>query len=60
MTFFGWAMLFVGLGLLALGAIALIALNLWRRLKGLGRDAAAAGQMLSRLGTDARSLGAHD
>ncbi|MGH8888311.1 MAG: hypothetical protein ACRDV3_00950 [Acidothermaceae bacterium] len=60
MSFFGWAMLFLGLGLLALGAIALIVLSLWRRLKGLGREAAAAGETLSRLGTDARSLGAHD
>ena len=50
MSLFPWAMVFVGLAILALAAIVLVALRLWRQLKALGREAAAAGESLSRLG----------
>jgi hypothetical protein len=43
-------MVFVGLAILALATIVLVALRLWRQLKALGREAAAAGESLSRLG----------
>jgi len=37
-SFFGWAMIFVGLGLLALAAFALLGLRLWRQATALGAD----------------------
>ena len=57
MSFFGWALVFIGLGLLSLLALALIGLHLWRGIKALGRDAAAAGDALSGVRTDARGFG---
>lgn len=42
MSFFGWAMIFVGLSLLALAAFALLALRLWRQARSLVADATRA------------------
>jgi hypothetical protein len=49
MSFFPWAMVFVGLAVLALVAVALLGLRLWRQLKALGRESASAAQSWSRL-----------
>lgn len=38
MSFFGWAMIFVGLSLLALAAFALLGVRLWRQAKSLAAD----------------------
>lgn len=51
MSLFGWALTFVGLGLLALAALALLALRLWRAGKALGRDLAHASSQLAELGS---------
>jgi predicted MFS family arabinose efflux permease len=37
-SFFGWAMIFVALGLLALAAFSLLGLRLWRQARSLGAD----------------------
>lgn len=50
MSFFPWAMIFVGLAILALVAVTLLGIRLWRQVKALGRDSAAAAQSLARLG----------
>jgi len=50
MSLFGWALVFVGLGIAGLGVLVLLALRLWRGFKALGRDAVRAGEALSRLG----------
>lgn len=42
MSFFGWAMIFVGLGLLALAVLALLGLRLWRQATSLAADVAKA------------------
>jgi hypothetical protein len=47
MSFFGWAMIFVGLGLVALAVFGLLALRLWRQVKALGRDLAQASSLAS-------------
>lgn len=39
MSFFPWAMIFVGLALLSLGVFAALGLRLWRGAKALGSDA---------------------
>ena len=57
MSLFGWALVFVGLGLLGLGALSLLTVRLWRLLKALGRESAAAGSALSQIGDDARPVG---
>jgi len=41
-SFFGWAMIFVGLGLLALATFALLGLRLWRQATSLAADVAKA------------------
>jgi predicted MFS family arabinose efflux permease len=51
MSLFGWALTFVGLGVLALGALALLTLRLWRAGKALGRDLASASSQLAELGS---------
>jgi hypothetical protein len=43
MSFFGWALVFIGLGLAAIALFVLLGLRLWRQIKVLGRDAASAG-----------------
>jgi uncharacterized membrane protein len=44
-----WALIFIGLAILALGVIALIGRKLWRSVKAVARDAAAAGERFSGL-----------
>jgi ABC-type transporter Mla subunit MlaD len=51
MSLFGWMLVFVGLGLVALGVFALVALRLWRKIKSVGRDIATASEQLSALGS---------
>jgi len=58
MSLFGWALVFLGLGLLGLGTLSLVIVRLWRRLKALAREAAAAGAALPRVGDEARPFGA--
>jgi len=48
-SFFGWAMIFVGLGLLALAVLALLGLRLWRQATSLGADVANASERVGRL-----------
>ncbi|HEX7104712.1 MAG TPA: hypothetical protein VF218_01980 [Acidothermaceae bacterium] len=57
MSFFGWALTFIGLGLVALVMFGLLGLRLWRQAKELGREAARAGESLSRIGSRASSGG---
>ena len=47
MSFFGWALLFVGLGLAALVLYGWLGWRLWRRGVALGREAGAAARRLS-------------
>ncbi len=47
MSLFPWALIFIGLGILALVTVGLIGLRLWRKVKAVAKDAAAAGQRLS-------------
>ena len=49
MGWLGWTLTFLGLGLLALGVIALLALRLWRAGKALGRDLARASTLTADL-----------
>ena len=55
MSFFGWALTFIGLGILALVFVGLLGLRLWRQAKELGREAARAGDSLARIGSRASS-----
>jgi hypothetical protein len=48
-SFFLWAVVFVGLMILAAAALALMGLRLWRQLKELGREAARGGESLAGL-----------
>jgi hypothetical protein len=50
MSLFGWALVFIGLGILAIGVMALLALRLWRRIKAVSREAAAAADRFGGLG----------
>jgi threonine/homoserine/homoserine lactone efflux protein len=56
MSLFGWALVFVGLALASAAALGWIGVQLWRRVKALGRAAAATGDAFARLGSDAGSL----
>ena len=51
MGWFGWALTFLGLGLLAIGVLALLALRLWRAGKALARDLARATEQLAEFGS---------
>jgi hypothetical protein len=50
-SFFWWALVFIGLGILALVCVGLLALKLWRSAKELGREAARASDALARIGS---------
>jgi hypothetical protein len=50
-SFFGWALTFIGLGVLSLVGVGLLGLRLWRQAKELGREAARAGDSLARVGS---------
>jgi hypothetical protein len=52
-SLFGWALVFVGLGVAGLGVLALAVLRLWRGFKALGHDLSEATEALSRLGSTA-------
>jgi hypothetical protein len=54
-SFFGWALTFIGLGILSLVFVGLLGLRLWRQAKELGREAARAGDSLARIGSRASS-----
>jgi hypothetical protein len=54
-SFFWWALVFIGLGVLALVFVGLVGLRLWRSAKELGREAARAGDSLARIGSRASS-----
>jgi len=56
-SFFGWALTFIGLGLVALVIFGLLGLRLWRQAKELGGAAARAGESLSRIGSRTPSGG---
>jgi hypothetical protein len=47
-----WVLLFVGLGVLGLGVLAALALRLWRQVRRLGRDVAAASARLAAAGDE--------
>ena len=47
MSLFGWVLVFIALALLALAAIGVLAVRVWRQLKALTRDASRAGGQLS-------------
>jgi hypothetical protein len=49
MGWLGWTLTFLGLGLLALGVLALLGLRLWRTGKALGRDLARASTLTADL-----------
>jgi hypothetical protein len=51
MGWLGWTLTFLGLGLLAIGVLALLVLRLWRAGKALGRDLARASSQLAELGS---------
>jgi len=50
-SFFWWALVFIGLGVLALAFVGLLAWKLWRAAKDLGREAARASDSLARIGS---------
>jgi hypothetical protein len=50
MSLFGWALVFIGLSILALVAVGLLGLRLWRQVKAVAKDAAAASERLSSIG----------
>jgi hypothetical protein len=54
MSLFGWALVFIGLGILAIGLMALLALRLWRRIKAVGRDAATAAERFTSITSPGR------
>ncbi|HZV25428.1 MAG TPA: hypothetical protein VFG00_03975 [Acidothermaceae bacterium] len=51
MGWLGWTLTFLGLGLLAVGVLALLALRLWRAGKALGRDLARASSKVAEFGS---------
>jgi hypothetical protein len=58
MSLFPWALVFIGLGILALVAIGLLGLRLWRQVKAVAKEATAASARLSaisRSGVGSRS-----
>jgi hypothetical protein len=42
-----WVILYVGLGVLSIVVLALLTLRLWRQVRQLGRDVAAAGERVN-------------
>ena len=42
-----WVILYVAIGVLSIAALALLTLRLWRQVKQLGRDVAAAGDRIN-------------
>ena len=42
-----WVVLYVVLGVLSIAGLALLTLRLWRQVKQLGRDVAAAGERIN-------------
>ncbi len=50
MSLFPWALVFIGLGMLALVAIGLLGLRLWRQVKAVAKEATAASVRLSSIG----------
>jgi hypothetical protein len=42
-----WVVLYVALGVLSIAGLALLTLRLWRQLRQLGRDVAAAGERIN-------------
>jgi hypothetical protein len=59
MSLFGWALVFIGLALVAIAVMALLALRLWRRIKVVGREAAAAADRFSGITQTPPRRGAH-
>jgi hypothetical protein len=51
MGWLGWTLIFVALGLLALGVLGLLGLRLWRAVKALGRDLERASAQLAEVGS---------
>ncbi len=50
MRLFPWALIFIGLVILALFAVGLLGLRLWRQVKSVAKEAAAASERLSAVG----------
>jgi hypothetical protein len=50
MSLFTWALVFIGLAILAILALGLVGLRLWRRVKSVAREASAAAERLSAIG----------
>ena len=42
-----WVILYVGLGVVSIALLALLTLRLWRQVRQLGRDVAAAGERVN-------------
>jgi hypothetical protein len=47
-----WVVLYVAVGVLSIAGLALLTLRLWRQVRQLGRDVAAAGERINRAMTE--------
>ena len=54
-----WVVLYVALGVLSIAGLALLTLRLWRQVRQLGRDVAAAGDRINRAMTEIEQISAH-
>jgi hypothetical protein len=51
-----WVVLYVALGVLSIAGLALLTLRLWRQVRQLGRDVAAAGERINRAMTEIEQI----
>jgi hypothetical protein len=53
-----WVVLYVVLGVLSIAGLGLLTLRLWRQVRQLGRDVAAAGERISRVTSEVEQISA--
>ena len=53
-----WVVLYVAVGVLSIVGLALLTLRLWRQVRQLGRDVAAAGERINRAMTEIDQISA--
>jgi hypothetical protein len=53
-----WVLLYVALGVLSIAMLALLTLRLWRQVRQLGRDVAAAGDRINAAMTEIEQISA--